>query len=163
MRAFFRRFGPEVCGFVLLTAFGITALLSVRHKSLTTDEPTHYSFGARMLTHGYQTKVTLSSMAINQVNAAANFYLRSDRRLIPRGRPAILAARIPTVLAAILLGALVFAFARRLYGPWAGELSLAIYCLSPTILAHARWVTNDVFSTLFMVAALYLLWRYLDK
>ena len=160
---FFRRAAPEILGAVVLVAFGIVLLVSMRFKSLTWDEPTHYSFGARMLENGRQTQVTLSSMAISQLNVLPNFYLRGDRVHRPRSIEAIFAARVPTVLAAVLLGGVLFAFSRRLFGSWAGFGSLVVFCLSPTLLAHSRWVTNDVYCSLFMLSTLYSFWRYLES
>lgn len=147
----------------MLLVFGVTAMLSARHKSLTTDEPTHYSFGARMVTHQKQTRVTLSSMAISQLNTLPNFFLRKDRSMVPSTPEAVLCARLPTILAAILLGGLVFAFSARIYDRRAGLLSLAVFCFSPTVLAHSRWVTNDILSTLFIVATLFTFLLYLER
>lgn len=134
----------------------------MRFKTPTWDEPTHYSYGARMLEKGRQTRVTLSSMAVNQLNVLPNFYLRRDRVHRPAAIPAVFASRVPTVLAAILLGGVVFAFAKRLFGRWAGLGSLVVFCLCPTVLAHSRWVTNDVYCTLFFVSTLYAFWRYME-
>ncbi len=159
---FLRRNAPEVIGFFTLVFFGILLLVSMRFKTPTWDEPMHYSYGARMLEKGRQTQVTLSSMAVNQLNVLPNFYLRGDRVHRPATVRALFASRVPTVLGAVLLGGVVFAFAKRLFGRWAGLGSLIVFCLCPTVLAHSRWVTNDVYCALFMISTIYAFWRYME-
>ena len=60
-------------------------------------------------------------------------------------------------------GLAVFAWSARLYGRWAGLLSLALWVFCPNILAHARLVTSDACSTAMGVAATYVFWRYLHQ
>lgn len=59
---------------------------------------------------------------------------------------------------AIALGALLFAFARTLFGRGAAVLAVALYSVEPTVLAHGRSVLNDIPSAaaylLFFMAAL---------
>lgn len=60
-------------------------------------------------------------------------------------------------------GLAVFLWARRLYGPWGGLLSLSLWALCPNILAHSRLVTSDVGATSLGVLASFLFWRYLKR
>jgi 4-amino-4-deoxy-L-arabinose transferase-like glycosyltransferase len=78
-------------------------------------------------------------------------------------------ARVPIVILTLLLGALVFIFARRLFNVRAAVLAVALFSLEPTILAHGR-VVKDIhvaFVYLLFFFALYLygsrptLWRAL--
>ena len=66
-------------------------------------------------------------------------------------------ARVPAVILTVLLGALVFAFARKYWGARAALFAVALYTLEPTVLAHGRVVQTDVPSALalllFSVAA----------
>jgi len=60
-----------------------------------------------------------------------------------------------------ILGALVvFAWSKRLYGPGGGVLSLALWCLCPNVLAHARLVTTDVAAASIGAGATFLFVRY---
>ncbi len=56
--------------------------------------------------------------------------------------------RMVVIVLALFLAYLVFAWTRRLWGDRAGLLALFLYCTSPTILAHAPFVTLDVVSAL---------------
>lgn len=70
-------------------------------------------------------------------------------------------ARAVMPLFSVLGGLFVFAWSSRLYGRAGGLLSLALWCLCPNILAHARLVTSDVAAAAMAVGATYVFWRYL--
>lgn len=72
-------------------------------------------------------------------------------------------ARMTTIWLALLLGALVWRWARELYGPLAAVAALALYALSPNVIAHGRLATLDLGVAAFYVAALYAWWRYLRR
>jgi hypothetical protein len=72
-------------------------------------------------------------------------------------------ARLMMPLFTVIGGLVAFAWSSRLYGRWAGLLSLALWAFCPNILAHARLVTSDACSTAMGVAATYVFWRYLDR
>ncbi|MFH1551985.1 MAG: glycosyltransferase family 39 protein [bacterium] len=67
-------------------------------------------------------------------------------------------ARLPMILIMLLLGFYVFKWTRELYGDRAGLIALFLYSLSPTFLAHGRYVTTDVgAATAFFIASYYLI------
>ena len=66
--------------------------------------------------------------------------------------------RVAMILLAVALGLLIFQFARELFGTRVAVLSVALYSLEPTVLAHGRVVQTDVpatFGYLLFVMALY--------
>ena len=70
-------------------------------------------------------------------------------------------ARVPVLCFALLLAAVVFLWARELFGPWGGVLALGWLVLDPSILAHSGLATTDLAVTATLVFAVYLLRRYL--
>jgi 4-amino-4-deoxy-L-arabinose transferase-like glycosyltransferase len=70
-------------------------------------------------------------------------------------------ARVPLVAVALGLGALVFVFARRHWGPRAALFAVALYSLEPTVLAHGRVVQTDVPSALAFLLFSFALYEYL--
>ena len=72
-------------------------------------------------------------------------------------------ARATMALLSVLLGALVYAWARRLFGRAGALLSLTLYTFSPTMLAHGPLVTSDVAGALFFSASVWALWRMLER
>jgi hypothetical protein len=66
-------------------------------------------------------------------------------------------ARVPAIALTVLLGGLVFVFARKYWGERAALFAVALYAFEPTLLAHGRVVQTDVPSALafllFSVAA----------
>ncbi len=69
-------------------------------------------------------------------------------------------ARTMIVLLGVALGLVVFLWSRSLWGPWGGLLSVALFVLSPTMLAHARLVTTDLAAALGFALAVFALWRW---
>src|SRR5436853_2055823 len=57
-------------------------------------------------------------------------------------------ARVPAIVVTVLLGALVFVFARRHWGERAALFAVALFTLEPTVLAHGRVVQTDIPSAL---------------
>ncbi len=63
-------------------------------------------------------------------------------------------ARTMMLLLGAVLGLVVWAWARELFGPGGGVLALALYVVCPAVLAHARLVTTDVAAALGITASL---------
>ncbi len=72
-------------------------------------------------------------------------------------------ARAVSGLMAVALGALVWFWSRRLFGPWGGLLSLLLFALNPTILANGALATTDTAVSLFFLAAIAGLWALLHR
>ena len=53
-------------------------------------------------------------------------------------------SRLPLMLLAVLFGWLLFAWTRKRFGALTALLTLTFFAFSPTILAHARFVTTDL-------------------
>jgi 4-amino-4-deoxy-L-arabinose transferase-like glycosyltransferase len=66
-------------------------------------------------------------------------------------------------LFAVALGALVWWWSRRLFGPGGGMLSLLLYALNPSILANGALMTSDMAAALFFLVATLAWWRLLHR
>ena len=71
----------------------------------------------------------------------------------------LLLVRYPFALLFVLLGAVLHRWARDVHGPRAAHLTLALYVLSPTVLAHASIAGNDFLLTTTYVLTLFTLWE----
>ena len=71
----------------------------------------------------------------------------------------LLLARLPMVAIGVVLGAVLFLWARDLWGRGAGLFVLLLYVLCPNLLGHTALVTTDVGVSCFTVFTLYALWR----
>lgn len=71
----------------------------------------------------------------------------------------LFSARAAMVLWSVATGLLVFFWSRRMWGETGALLSLALYSLSPTTLAHGPLVTSDLCATFFLLAATGAWWR----
>lgn len=68
--------------------------------------------------------------------------------------------RLMMIPITLSLGALIFVFARKLFGKTAGLFALALYVLEPTVLAHGRVVHTDVPAALAYLLFFFALHRY---
>ncbi|MBT3150275.1 phospholipid carrier-dependent glycosyltransferase [Streptomyces sp. CHD11] len=68
-------------------------------------------------------------------------------------------ARLPVIVLTLLFGLVVFSFARELAGNAGGLAALALYCLSPDVIAHGSLATLDVPAAGFALTSVWLLWR----
>lgn len=72
-------------------------------------------------------------------------------------------ARVPMVMVTLLLGVLVFVFARGLFGPRAALFTVALFAFEPTMLAHGRVVQTDVPSALAYLLFAFALYHYVRR
>ncbi|PYT02527.1 MAG: hypothetical protein DMF65_06300 [Acidobacteria bacterium] len=70
-------------------------------------------------------------------------------------------ARVPAIAVTVLLGALVFVFARRHWGERAALFAVALFTLEPTVLAHGRVVQTDIPSALAFLLFSFAFYAYL--
>lgn len=179
-----RLLGPLAAAIVLI-AFWIGILASLRGKSLTLDEGVHVAAGYAfwryddyrlnpengnlpervmalpLLFENYKFPSTQSNAWRNTDKWTITwqwFYqLGNDAGEMTRyGRAAI-------ALLAVALGALVWAWSRQLFGPVGGMLSLLLYALNPSILANGGLMTSDTAAALFFLAATWSWWRMLQR
>ncbi|MEV5464966.1 phospholipid carrier-dependent glycosyltransferase [Streptomyces griseoincarnatus] len=68
-------------------------------------------------------------------------------------------ARLPVIVLTLAFGLVVFAFARELAGRAGALTALALYCLSPDVIAHGSLATLDVPAAGLVLTSAWLLWR----
>jgi 4-amino-4-deoxy-L-arabinose transferase-like glycosyltransferase len=147
--------------FMVLAAMMMLNLLSIRGKSWTYDEPVHLRYGLQVLDLDSDRFID-GTMPVSALNAA-------PAKLAPLFSHGVslspLASRDwgrkVTMLFSLLVACVVFTWARELYGNTAGLLSLALYALSPNIIAHSRLVATDVYAMGMITITLYCFWRFL--
>ena len=82
-------------------------------------------------------------------------------RLNPDGDRLLFWGRLPVLALGLLLGATIFWWSWRLHGSaGAGLLSLSLFSLEPTLLAHSHYVTTDVALGTFGLLAFAALWSF---
>ncbi len=172
---------------LLLGAHGFLGLHSMVRKSATFDEYKHLRNGYIYLRSGVYTRIPEPDELINPplVNVLTALSLadleltvteiaggpgapktktEAWKRTFPFDtgfHPDILLGRgrVATLVISLLTGLLLFSWARRLYGEGGALCALALYALSPNILAHARLVTVDLGFAAFALLAAHACWR----
>lgn len=148
----------------LLLALLLTLdVASMRHMTVTYDEPHFYQYGQNLLDLD-ATRLTDSAMpllALNALPAKLAGWLPPGPVATALGRRET--GRYVTVLFSMLTALCVFGFARQLYGPAAGLLALTLYTFDPNLLAHSQFITTDLYAIGTITIALYMFWRFLRE
>jgi len=184
---------PAGVATALIGIFVLAAFVSARGKSVTSDEPPHLAAGlSYWITHEVFRanpehpplikELTGLSLLIGGIRwpdtPNANYLVNGDDpakvfrlewpvglEILRKYGPdrVLLWARVPPILVGGLLGAVLFLWGRRLFGPIAAVAAVFVFLLDPLLLAHTQFVTTDVGSAAFGTLALFCLWNYLGK
>ena len=136
----------------LLAVIVVLDATSMRHLSVTYDEPRHFLYGQNILKLD-STRFDDSKMPISALNALPGGVSAPLNRIED--------GRYVTVVFSVLVALCVFAWARELYGDKAGLLALTLYTFDPNLLAHSQLVTTDLYATGTITFALFAFWRCL--
>ena len=167
----------------LLILMLLVSGFSMYHKTLTYDERDHYAYGEQIWNLNSDrfedSKMPFSVLNVIPWEGIKHFGLdtwvvglaRRDEvaagpllQMTDEAREATLAVltgRLSTIVVALLLGVYVFLWARSLYGARGGLLALALYTLSPNLIAHSRLVTTDLYAVCMITISTYYFWRFL--
>ncbi len=163
---------------ILLVIF-LQVLLMARNNSPSYDEPLHIHAGYIQWKHGY---VLLNPPLITRLMALPVMGMnlteppiprlpyeplgfQAGKRLVFQGNAdaVMLRARLAVSVFVILLGILVFAAAREMFGLGAGFIALGLIAFDPNLIGHSAMATLDVGNTFFMFWALYAFYRYVKS
>jgi 4-amino-4-deoxy-L-arabinose transferase-like glycosyltransferase len=176
----------RVAGVVaLLALYYVMALTAAGQKSMTFDEMAHltggYTYWAfddyRLHPENGNWPQRLAALpavmsgagfpALNQPAwTTSNLYVMGDQYLYFSGNDAdtlLSRARAVMTLVGVALGALVYAWSRRLVSPEAGWVSLVLFVFSPTFLAHGPLATSDMTAALYFTAAAGAIWAAMQR
>ena len=176
-----RRAGAGCALLVLLLL--LQGLIFIGASSQTSDEAVHLAAGYSYLTRGDFRLNPEHPPLIKQISALpllgldlefpeGSLWNRADewnfgRVFVHENRvkndTILLLGRLPVLLLSCLLAWLLFHWSRRLFGPRAALVCLALYVLDPNVVAHSSLVTTDLGITLFIFLSVYSLWRWTER
>lgn len=167
----------------LLVVFAASATSSLVREGPTFDETAHLSAGYTYLTQ-FDFRLTPEHPPLAKVLSAMPLVLAGARMpdapghdgwqrgdawafgydffYRTRGNDAntlLTLGRLPIVGLGVLLGVLVYVFAREVSGETGGRMALFCLAFCPTVLAHTRLATTDVAVTLFYLATVHATYR----
>ena len=159
----------------LLMIFALQLIHVAKVYSINWDEGHHLYDGYRIWTrHDYRLNAEVPPL----VKLTAALPLLSMRLSVPAdqsesafllGRTFVFAnggdrvlfpARIACMLFTLLLGWLIYAAARSMFGTLAGFLALTLFIFDPNVLAHGTLVSTDMGSACFIFAAVCAFYQY---
>jgi len=158
-------------------AFSLQVVLTITRESATFDEPANLGSGYVELTRGDDWLLPqnlpfvkrLASLPLLFVDVkvppppySSPLYGNEARLFGQRllyevndGDRLLLLGRLAVLPLALLLGSLLFLWAKQLFGRAAALLALALYTFEPNILAHSGLVTSDLAVACLMFAVIY--------
>lgn len=168
---------------LLLLLLLLQGLVFIGESSQTSDEAVHLAAGYSYLTRGDFRLNPEHPPLIKQLSALpllgldldfpeGSLWNRADewnfgRVFVHENRvkndTILLLGRLPVLVLSCLLAWLLFHWARRLFGPRAALVCLALYVLDPNVVAHSCLVTTDLGITLFIFLSVYSLWRWTER
>lgn len=169
----------------LVAAFVLMAALASPQKSGSFDEQYHLAAGYSYLKTGDFRMATTHPPLVGVLAAlpllgddaivlplesewwqAAHRHLFADefvwRANAPRGPQMLVAARQSVILLGALVVVAVFLWGRALVGVWGALVAATLAAFDPNLIANSRQVTTDMGVTLFLLLALWALWRRLE-
>jgi hypothetical protein len=145
---------------LLLAAMAALLVASSLHKRLSYDEVDNLAYGYRFLHEGPGASPRGQRMPVLALSAAPCLHKQCRLTYVNRTEARRLCTRAATIVTALALGAIVWIWAGQLFGRAAALVALALYALNPDFLAHGKQVTSDVQASLFVTAAVHVLWRF---
>lgn len=95
----------------------------------------------------------------NLYDAAHEFFFRIGND----GEAMLFQGRMMVLGLSLFLGLGVYFWSSRIFGLTGGLISLALYCFSPSILAHGRLATSDLATALFFTFSVGAIWKLLHR
>jgi len=109
----------------------------------------------------YESKLPIT--ALNAIPRAIEQVFHPGLKKTDWGSEDYYKGRYISVIAALLLGLLIFQWTKELYGESPAFLSFVFYLLCPNFLTHSIFVGTDIYASLFLTASFYFFWKYLNK
>jgi hypothetical protein len=177
----------EVLCAALLFGMGIQLFAAISRKSITNDEIVHIPAGYYHLVAGefqlnneHPPLVKLwaalpllivqpdeppapNTESENFMERTWGFHERFWQANKSRFQSVSFWPRVMMIPITLALGVLIFSFARKLFGKTAALISVGLYVLEPTVLAHGRIVHTDVPAALVYLLFFFTLFRYSEK
>ncbi|MDD5505974.1 MAG: glycosyltransferase family 39 protein [Candidatus Omnitrophica bacterium] len=181
----FLKQSPWLMVIFILLVFFIRAELAAKKNSLVTDESGYIYSGyyyyktndfALNNDHPPLLKLlvayplvaldyALPLLVLQRFDSVLKIYMAMDALILshPAAEEIVMLARTMNILFGILLGIMIFLWARRLYGAGAALFSLFLYTCCPNILANAYIINLDIGLACFFFMAVFCFWLWIKK
>lgn len=169
----------------LLVLHWLLLFLSSADKSITCDEVRHLAGGYAALTRA-EHRISPASGLMSQLVGALpglgtvrfdpertmpNWNRQRSERISEKflfgsghdGKSILRQGRAAVAILSVLLGLTLYLCSRRLFGAGGGLLTLGLFTVSPSFLAHGKLVTADVVGVLFFLWGSLAIWTVLHR
>ena len=146
----------EILAILMLILFVVLCVTSFQKKTVAGDEPAYLQAGGYIYFKGNFNYNQEHTPLLKMIIGLPFLFLDQNDNLLPY-------ARMTSVILGVLLGILIYLFAKKLYGINAALFALFLYTLSPNILAHSRLATLDIGITFFFFLSVICFYMLLEK
>jgi Dolichyl-phosphate-mannose-protein mannosyltransferase len=151
---------------VLVSFYLLNGFLYLRSQSLTSDEASFFDY-AKRYAQGRPERIDPRTDNSKMPVAVLNILPRAFEQLIhpslkksDEGMSDIMMGRVVTLIVSVITLLIVYTWASTLHGKNAAVFAVFLCCFSPDLIASSGLVTTDAYSALFLLATMYLLWRF---
>ena len=168
---------------LLLAVFSFRIIYEIREKSVTIDEFVHLPSGYYYLKTGDFDLFRIHPPFIQMLCATPllwkNIHFRNNSSwqltnnwvfgyefMLSNAREyreIYGLSRLITLGLSVLLGLMIYGWAKELFGQTAGLFALFLFTFNPDILAHSSLVTLDIGVSAFIFATIYFLWKFVKS
>lgn len=151
---------------LLIIGYLFNGIQYLRSQSITDDEGSFYDY-AKRYAKGHPERVNPitdnSKMPVSVLNImprAIQQAIHPGLKKFDWGIGDIMMGRVVTLFISICIILLVYKWSNQLYGEKAALFAAFLMALCPNNLANAALVTTDSYSVLFLLAAMFFLWKF---
>jgi hypothetical protein len=151
---------------VVLGLYCALQIFCINQLSINYDEPLFAAYGASILKFERQKDIVLyeSKLPINALNmiprAVEQITHPHLKKTWNESLVDIVRGRYISLFVSVLLGLLIFRWARQLYDDDTAFVCLLLYLLCPNFLAHSIFVSPDIFACFLLTLTFYYLWLF---
>lgn len=175
---------------IIVLLIGVHLFLGIQtiySLSPTYDEPVHLTAGYSFLKTGDYQLNGFANAPFSQMWAAIPllvlrpsfpcthpYWEQSGRYLYPladiflyqnriNAEKMLNSARTMILMLSVILGIVIYFWAKELFGPQSAIIALFLWCFAPFFIANGTLVTTDISLTLFYFASMYFLWKWKNQ
>jgi hypothetical protein len=151
---------------LVLGLYCVLQIFCINQLSINYDEPLFAAYGASILKFERQKDIVLYESklpitALNMIPRAVEQITHPHlKKTWNESLIDIVRGRYISLFVSVLLGLLIFRWARQLYDDKTAFFCLLLFLLCPNFLAHSIFVSPDIFACFFVTLTFYYLWLF---
>jgi hypothetical protein len=161
------KFNRHLLVAILLFIYTVIQSYAITRLTINYDEESFLMYGITLLKGQANKDIRKyeSKLPITAINALPRAIEQISNPALKKDNPEedVIAGRFLSLLVSLVLGILIYYWSSQWYGFAAGLSSLVFYLLCPNFLAHAIFLSSDIYACLFIALTTYFFSRFSTK